>query len=52
MAANTSKTMVSLVTNWQKRLSLPADQQKLSIQMGSANLPNVESENILGITIN
>ncbi len=51
MAANTSKTKVILVTNWQKRLSLPADQQKLSIQMGSENLQNVESEKILGITI-
>ncbi len=27
MVANTSKTKVILVTNWQKRLSLPADQQ-------------------------
>ncbi len=52
MAANTSKMKVTLVTNWQKRLSLPADQQKLSIQIGSENLQNVESENILGITIN
>ncbi len=52
MAANTSKTKVTLVTNWQKRLSLPADQQKLSIQMGSENCQNVESEKILGITIN
>ncbi len=52
MAANTSKTKVILVTNWQKRLSLPADQQKLSMQMGTENLQNVESENILGITLN
>ncbi len=52
MTANTSKTKVILVTNWQKRLSLPADQQKLSIQMGSENFQNVESEKILGITIN
>ncbi len=45
MAANTSKPKAILVTNWQKRPSLPADQQKLSIQMGSENLQNVESEN-------
>ncbi len=32
IAANTSKTMAMLVTNWQKRLSLPTYQQKLSIQ--------------------
>ncbi len=51
MAANTSKTKVILVTNWQKRLSLSAD-QILSIQKGSENLQNVESEKILGITIN
>ncbi len=44
MAVNTSRTKVMLVTNWHKRLSLPADQQKLSIQK--------LSQQILRISIN
>ncbi len=47
-----SYTKIMLVTNWQKRLSLPADQQKLNIQMDSWYFPNVESEKTIAITIN
>ncbi len=52
MAANTSNTKVMLVTNWQKRLSLPTDQQKLSIQIDCKKFQNIESEKNLGIATN
>jgi hypothetical protein len=52
MAANSTKTKSMLITTWQKRNSLPADSQSLSLYLNGEPLENVSREKLLGVHIN
>lgn len=52
MSVNATKTKVALITTRQKRASLPENQRQLHVTMQGVPLENVNSEKILGITIN
>ena len=52
MAAHATKTKVMLITTWQKRASLPENERKLNVIMNGEQLENVESERLLGVTVN